>query len=70
MAKELKKRIQLETLVREQMRDAEIFYMEVRPEPTFGWAPYVVADPAKVGGYQALAEEIAQQLRAKFDLKH
>lgn len=69
VANELKTKIQLEALVRAQMEDAQIFHLEVRSEPTFGWGAFIVADPAKAGEYQARVDRIVRELRGKFDLK-
>lgn len=69
MTKESKTKQELETLMWDQSQGLEIHSMEVRSDPVYGWAPFVVAHPDKVGDYQAHAERVARALRQRFDLK-
>jgi len=46
----------------------QIVHLEVRPDPAYGWAAFVVADLRKVTKYQSLVEAIGSKLRADFDL--
>jgi hypothetical protein len=41
----------------------------VRKDHAFGWQPGVAAAPGDLIGYQRRAEEIANQLRMRFDLR-
>lgn len=69
MPRESKTKQELEALIMEQSRGLEIHSLEVRSDPIYGWAPFVVAHPDKVGDYQAHANRVARALRARFDLK-
>jgi hypothetical protein len=69
MLKEHKTKKELEALVRERMGGMVFSHLEVRPEPTYGWGAFVVANPQVVGECQAQADRAARDLRAHFDLK-
>jgi len=42
-------------------------YVKVHKDPAYGWHPTIVTAPAAALNCQILAEEIAQELRAKYD---
>jgi hypothetical protein len=44
-------------------------FVAVHKDPAFGWHPTVITAPAAAHRCQLAAEEIAQELRAKYDLK-
>ncbi len=44
-------------------------FVAVHKDPSYGWHPTVVAAPAAAYRCQLLAEEIAAELRTKYDLK-
>ena len=44
-------------------------FVKVHPDPVYGWHPTVMVAPAKAVRCQQLAEEIARELRAQYDLK-
>ena len=68
MAKEQKTARELEEMVHERIGQLRITHLEVRPDPAIGWAVFVVAPPQLVGRYQAIVDDIARELRAKYDL--
>jgi hypothetical protein len=43
--------------------------VDVHEDPAYGWHPTVFASPAQAYECQLLAEEVAADLRTKFDLK-
>ena len=69
MAKQQKTARELEEMVHERIGQLRIAHLEVRPDPAFGWAVFVVAPSQLVGRYQAIVDDIARELRAKYDLK-
>ena len=69
MNKETKTSKQLAAIVRERMGDAPISHLEVRSDPTYGWAPFVVAHPERVGELQARAEKIAMEWRGSYEFE-
>jgi len=44
-------------------------FVKVHKDPALGWHPTVVTVPAAALNCQMLAEKIAQELRAEYDLK-
>jgi hypothetical protein len=68
MAKIEKTKSELEAMIRDRVRDLPI-HLEVRPDDTFGWHPFVVAHPSVVVECTSKVEVIAEELRAQFDLK-
>jgi hypothetical protein len=64
-----KTKSELESMIRARVRDMPITHLEVRPDKTFGWHPFVVAHPSVVVECTSRVEAIARELRAQFDLK-
>lgn len=67
--KERRTRKELEALLRERTKELQIAHLEVRPDPTYGWAAFVVADPRHVADYQMRIDMLANDLRREFDLR-
>ncbi|HEY4800558.1 MAG TPA: hypothetical protein VII99_15880 [Bacteroidia bacterium] len=44
-------------------------FIAVHKDPTYGWHPTVMTRPADAVNCQMLVEEIAKELRVKYDLK-
>jgi hypothetical protein len=44
-------------------------YVAVNPDPAYGWHPTVMTEPRQAIKCQQLAEEIAAELRATYELK-
>jgi hypothetical protein len=69
MKKSQKTRQELEAMIRQRLGNAQIQYLQVGPDATYGWSVTVMAAPSLVGKYQHEAEQIASELRGQFDLK-
>jgi hypothetical protein len=67
--KEQKTAAELEALILVRSQGMNFQNLEVRPEPTFGWAAYVVADPKFVADYDQRVSALCDELRELYDLK-
>lgn len=72
MAKELKTARELEAMILDRSKGLETLIhrldLEVRPDPAYGWAAFVIAGPEVVGQLQAHANRVATFLRERYDL--
>ena len=69
MTKEHKTARELEQMVIERM-PSPVTHLEVRSNPAHGWAPFVVSSaPDEAAENQKAAEQIAAELRLRYDLK-
>ena len=67
MQKEKKSARELAEMVAERMK-IEAGLVSVEKNPIYGWAVQVFTGPARLFGDQPLAEQIAAELREKYDL--
>jgi hypothetical protein len=69
MAKELRTRVELESLVRDRIKQVPISYFEVQPDPTSGWRIFFTAAPNLVIGCTPAIDSVERELRALYDLR-
>lgn len=68
--KERKTSTELEAIILVRSPGKHFEYLEVRPEPTFGWAAYViVADPGFVAEYDEYVSHPCDELRELYELR-
>jgi hypothetical protein len=67
MARERKTARELAKMIAERMK-IEPSLVSVRKDPVYGWAVKVFTGPAGLFGDQHLAEQIAAELRERYDL--
>jgi hypothetical protein len=66
--KEPKTAHELAQMIMERMPGSTV-YLEVRPDPAYGWAPFVVSATPEAIKNQNVAEQIAAELRLQYELK-
>ena len=67
MARERKSARELAKMIAERMK-IEPSLVSVHKNPVYGWAVEVFTGPARLFGDQHLAEQIAAELRERYDL--
>jgi hypothetical protein len=67
MAREKKSAHELAEMIAARMK-IEAKLVSVHKDPTYGWAVDVFTGPARLFGDQPLAEQIAAELRERYDL--
>jgi hypothetical protein len=68
MEKQKKTAQELADMISQRLNVGGIF-VAVHKDPAYGWHPQVMTRPAAAINCQLLAEEIAKELRVKYDLK-
>jgi hypothetical protein len=68
MKKQQKTAEELAEIIKARMNVAGVF-VAVNPDPAYGWHPTVMSSPNLTVRHQQLAEQIATELRASYDLK-
>ena len=68
MRKELASAMQLADMIASNIGASDVEVV-VRKDHAYGWQPSVVAAPSDLIGFQRRAEEIANRLRVRFDLR-
>jgi hypothetical protein len=68
VGKEEKTEAELEEMIAQRIVVGGV-YVSVRRDPLLGWRPMVITAPKHATYAQALADEVADELRKKFKLK-
>jgi hypothetical protein len=69
MGKEAKSSEELARLVREELgSDVDVDRMWIDADPELGWRVTCVGKPLTIGGFQYIADRIAERLRERYDL--
>jgi hypothetical protein len=66
--KEKKSADELEKMIADRINVGGVF-VKVHADPVYGWHPTVITAPAAAVRCQQMAEEIARELRAQYDLE-
>jgi hypothetical protein len=67
MTKELKTAQELAQMIRE--RAPNLGHIQVSSDPAYGWHVAVFSTPSEALEHRKIAEQIAEELRLKYDLK-